>query len=184
MQEFLKLIDTFFGMIVGVMKEYVFFSIPLWGEAELPIVVFVLVFGAVFFTIYMKFINIRSMKHSFDIINGKYDNPEDIGDVNHFQALCAALSATVGLGNIAGVAIAVSMGGPGAIFWMVVAAFFGMSSKFVECTLALKYRTQHQDGSVAGGPMYYLDKGFAELGLKPLGKVMAVMFTIFLVFGS
>merc|ERR1739838_991318 len=113
-----------------------------------------------FFTIRMQFINIRGFKHSIDVILGKYDDPNDEGEVSHFQALATALSGTVGLGNIAGVAIAISLGGPGAAFWMTIAGFLGMSTKFIECTLAQKYRIFNQNGTVSGGPMYYLSIGF------------------------
>ena len=109
------------------------------------------------FTVYMGFINITAFKHALDVVRGKYDDPDDQGEVSHFQALTAALSGTVGVGNIAGVAFAVALGGPGATFWMIVAGLLGMTSKFVECTLGLMYRDVHADGSVSGGPMYYLD---------------------------
>jgi len=149
-----------------------------------PIIALWLLLGALFFTLRMGFINIRGFRHAIDVVRGQYDNPDDEGEVSHFQALASALSATVGLGNIAGVAIAVAMGGPGAIFWMIVAGFLGMSSKFVECTLAQVYRVKRPDGSVLGGPMAYLDKGLSERGMKPLGKVLAVMFAVLCIGGS
>ena len=121
-------------------------------------------------------INVRGFKHSIEIIKGKYDNPNDIGQISHFQALTSALSATIGLGNIAGVAIAVTLGGPGAVFWMVFIAFFSMSAKFVSATLGLMYRKVNDDGSVSGGPMYYLTYGFKNKGnLSYLGKILGVM---------
>src|SRR5690606_9310047 len=123
-----------------------------------------LILGAVFFTLLMKFINFRGLKHAIHLIQGKYDDPNDKGEVSHFQALTAALSATVGLGNIAGVAIAISIGGPGATFWMILAGLFGMTTKFVECTLGVKYREINEEGVVSGGPMYYLSKGLAKRG--------------------
>ena len=143
-----------------------------------PIIALWLLLGALFFTFRMGFINLRGFRHAIDVVRGVYDNPDDEGEVSHFQALASALSATVGLGNIAGVAIAVSMGGPGAIFWMIVAGFLGMSSKFAECTLGQVYRVKRPDGRVLGGPMSYLDEGLSERGMKPLGKVLAVMFAM------
>ena len=118
----------------------------------IPFVLPWLIIGALFFTIYMGFVNFTGFRHALDVVRGKYDNPEDAGEVSHFQALTAALSGTVGVGNIAGVALAVSAGGPGATFWMILAGLLGMSSKFVECTLGVKYRNVNADGSVSGGP--------------------------------
>jgi AGCS family alanine or glycine:cation symporter len=151
---------------------------------SIPIVVVWLVLGAIFFTIKMRFINLRGFKHAFDLVRGKYDDPNDKGEVSHFQALTTALSATVGLGNIAGVAIAVSVGGAGATFWMIIAGLLGMASKFVECTLGVKYREISEDGEVSGGPMYYLSKGLAKRNMGGLGKVLAVIFAILCVGGS
>jgi len=152
----------------------------------IPIIALWLLLGAVFFTVRMNFINLRAFGHAIAVVRGFYDNPDDDeeGEVTHFQALASALSATVGLGNIAGVALAVAMGGPGAVFWMIVAGFLGMSSKFVECTLAQIYRTKRPDGHVLGGPMAYLDEGLSEKGWKPLGKVLAVMFSVLCIGGS
>ena len=172
-------VDRFFSKIVGVMVAVMFFKI--FG---VPFIVGWLFIGAVFFTFRMKFVNIRAFRHAFDVVRGKYDNPEDEGEVSHFQALSSALSATVGLGNIAGVAVAVKMGGPGAAFWMIVAALFGMTAKFVECTLGQKYRVIDENGSVLGGPMRYLEAGLAEKGMGGFGKVLAVMFAIFCIGGS
>lgn len=163
---------------------------PILNEAGEPVekpialVVVWLVLGAVFFTVYLKFINIKGFIHSIAIVRGKYDNPNDAGEVSHFQALATALSATVGLGNIAGVAIAIIIGGPGATFWMIVAGLLGMTSKFVECTLGVKYRNINPDGSVSGGPMYYLSKGLKKRNLGFLGKVLAVIFSILVIGGS
>ena len=123
-------------------------------------------------------------KHAIDVVQGKYDDPHDEGDVSHFQALATALSGTVGLGNIAGVAIAVQIGGPGAIVWMTLGGFFGMTSKFIECTLAQQYRMVKPDGTVSGGPMYYLSRGLAERGMRPLGKVLAILFAVLCVGAS
>ena len=155
-------------------------------EPGIQFAVLWLVLGAIFFTIRMRFINIRGFKHALAIVRGKYDNPDDEGEVSHFQALASALSATVGLGNIAGVAIAISIGGPGATFWMICAGFLGMTSKFVECTLALIYREVRPNGRMMGGPMVYLGQGLRDLnpGLAPLGKFLAVFFAILCVGGS
>ncbi|MFO7563479.1 MAG: alanine/glycine:cation symporter family protein [Enhygromyxa sp.] len=154
------------------------------ATSGVPIIVLWLLLGAVFFTLRMGFINLRAFGHAILVTRGVYDNPDDEGEVSHFQALASALSATVGLGNIAGVALAVAMGGPGAIFWMIIAGFLGMSSKFVECTLAQLYRVKRPDGRVLGGPMSYLDAGLSERGMKPLGKVLAIMFAILCIGGS
>lgn len=147
-------------------------------EKGIPIIVVWLVLGALFFTIRMKFINFRGVKHAIHLVQGKYDNPEDKGEVSHFQALTTALSATVGLGNIAGVAVAIVIGGPGATFWMIIAGLIGMASKFTECTLGVKYRTIDVKGEVSGGPMYYLSQGLEKRNMKGLGKILAVVFAI------
>tara|TARA_B100000427_G_scaffold311012_1_gene301276 strand:- start:1 stop:2202 length:2202 start_codon:yes stop_codon:yes gene_type:complete len=155
---------------------------------KVPFVLIWLLLGSVLFTIYFGFVNITGFKHALDVVRGKFDDPnkKEAGEVSHFQALTAALSGTVGVGNIAGVAIAVSIGGPGATFWMIVAGLLGMSAKFVECTLGTKYRKQNDDGSVSGGPMYYLSNGLAKKGasLSVIGKVLAVFFAIACVGGS
>lgn len=151
---------------------------------QFPFIVLWLVVGATFFTIYMKFINLRGIKHAFQLIRGDYDKPGDDGEVSHFQALVTALSGTVGLGNIAGVAVAVSIGGAGATFWMIAAGFLGMSSKFVECTLGVKYRKLNENGEVSGGPMYYLSEGLKRQNKAVLGKVLAIVFAVLCVGGS
>ena len=135
MSSFLDKIDNMFGFLVEHLASVLFFT--LYG---FPLIVIVLLFGAILFTIYFKFINVRGFSHAIDIIRGKYDNPDDEGQISHFQALTSALSATIGLGNIAGVAVAVSLGGPGSVFWMILIAFFSMSAKFVSCTLGQLYR--------------------------------------------
>ena len=154
------------------------------GDLKLPFIVFWLIAGATFFTLRFGFINIRAFKHAWVVTTGRYDNPDDPGEVTHFQALSSALSATVGLGNIAGVAVAVAVGGPGAIFWMVVAGFLGMSSKFAECTLGQMYREVGDDGHILGGPMRYLERGLGELGLPRLGKFLAILFALMCIGGS
>tara|TARA_R110002049_G_scaffold696_2_gene4175 strand:- start:3806 stop:5848 length:2043 start_codon:yes stop_codon:yes gene_type:complete len=144
----------------------------------IPFIVIWLVVGALFFTIRMGFINIRGFRHSIDLAKGKYDDPNAPGQVTHFQALATAVSGTVGLGNIAGVAVAVSLGGAGATFWMIVCGLLGMSSKFVECTLGVKYRDILPDGRVFGGPMNYLRYGLEKRNMKGIGKVLAGFFAV------
>lgn len=180
---------------------------PIFG---VPIVLLILVLGATFFTVYFSFINIRRFPLAIQVVRGKYDAIEqgedpvetknlnvvegDIvgtirkegqdGEVSHFQALATAVSGTVGLGNIAGVALAIALGGPGATFWMIICGLIGMSTKFVECTLGVKYRDVGADGTIYGGPMYYLTKGFNEIGMKGAGKVLAAIFAILCVGAS
>ncbi|MDP6956733.1 MAG: amino acid carrier protein, partial [Planctomycetota bacterium] len=151
---------------------------------RVPLLVMWLVLGSIFFTLRMSFVQFRVFRHAIAVTRGRYDNPDDEGEVSHFQALTAALSATVGLGNIAGVAIAISIGGPGATFWMIMAGFLGMASKFVECTLGQLYREVRADGTVIGGAMCYLSKGLAEMGLGGVGKAMGVLFALLCMGGS
>jgi AGCS family alanine or glycine:cation symporter len=166
-------------------SSIVFFPLPgTSGENSFPIVIIFLLAAATFFTLYYGFINIKGFKLAINTVRGKYTKKGEEGEVSHFQALTAALSGTVGLGNIAGVAIAISLGGPGATFWMIIAGLLGMSSKFVECTLGVKYRDIGPDGTVYGGPMYYLNKGLGELKLQSLGKGLAIFFAIMCVGGS
>jgi len=149
-----KDLDIFFGeYVVSPLAKLLFWPIP---GIEIPLVVAWLLGGALFFTLRMRFVNIRLFKHAIDLVRGKYDNSEQVGEVTHFQALTTALSATVGLGNIAGVAIAIGTGGPGATFWMILVGFLGMSSKFTECALGQKYRKIRKDGRIMGGAMHYL----------------------------
>jgi len=166
-----------------IIKQIVFFKIPIFGT-ELPMVVLWLVAGAVFFTFYMGFINIRGFKHAIELVRGKYSDPESKGEVSHFQALSTAISGTVGIGNIGGVAVAVTVGGAGATFWLIVAGFLGMSTKFVECTLGVKYRSEFTDGHVSGGPMYYLKRGFADRGMAGFGKFMGSFYAIGIFIGA
>ena len=172
-------IDNVFGIFVGYIANVLFYKI--FG---IPFIVLVLLVGAITFSFYFRFINIRGFLHSIDIIKGKYDNPDDTGQISHFQALTSALSATIGLGNIAGVAVAVSLGGPGAVFWMMFIAIFSMTAKFVSATLAQLYRKVHNDGSVSGGPMYYLDQGLKDIGLGAFGKILGVLYAIFIIGGA
>lgn len=153
-------------------------------KAPLKLIVVWLMAGGLFFTFYLKFVNLRAFRHALSLLRGKYDKPDSKGEVSHFQALTTALSATVGLGNIAGVAIAISIGGPGATIWMIAAGFFGMSLKFAECTLGLKYRKIDDQGRVSGGAMYYLKHGLAARGFPKLGMILAILFSIMAIGGS
>lgn len=175
----MKHIDDWAGRINQIL-EAVFF-LPVGG---VPLVIVWLIAGATFLTLFMQFINFRGFRHAIDVMCGKYDHPEHAGEVSHFQALAAALSGTLGLGNIAGVAIAICQGGPGATLWMIVAGLIGMSAKFAECTLGQKYRVIGPDGTVTGGAMYYLSEGLKELRLPRLGKVLAVSFCILCMGGA
>ena len=174
MNQFLDNIDRLFSSLVTVIERVLFFEI-----AHIPVIILWLLMGGIFFTLRMGLISITGFKHAVKIALGFYDQKDDIqGEVSSFQALATALSASIGLGNIAGVAIAIQMGGPGAVFWMTVAGFLGMSNKFVECTLGLKYRLVNPDGTIMGGPMYYLSQGLKELGKEKLGKVLAIFYGI------
>ncbi|WP_431164547.1 alanine/glycine:cation symporter family protein [Tenacibaculum halocynthiae] len=202
-------INEGFKPVADAWGSIVFYPVKLGGGVEMPLVIIMLLSAGLIFTIIFKFVNIRLFPTSINIVRGKYDDVDHAtsgvmagdptpggdaietirvegneGEVTHFQALTAALSGTVGLGNIAGVAVALSLGGPGATFWMIVAGLLGMSSKFVECTLGVKYRDVGEDGTIYGGPMYYLKKGLADVGKSGLGKVLAVVFAIMVVGGS
>jgi AGCS family alanine or glycine:cation symporter len=169
--------------IATLIGQIVFFKIPIFG-AQLPVVVLWLVIGAVFFTFYMGFINLRGFKHAIQLVRGDYADPDSHGEVSHFQALATAVSGTVGIGNIGGVAVAVTVGGPGATFWLIVAGFLGMSTKFVECTLGVKYRKEFEDGHVSGGPMYYLRQGFSDRGMEGFGKFIGTFYAIGIFIGA
>lgn len=202
-------IDEWFSPYATAWENLVFTSIPIGGGMRIPLVLILLVFGAAFFTLYFRFVNVRMFGLAVKVVRGKYDELEgeqkpitseiftvsgDIpktikdeshhGEVSHFQALATAVSGTVGLGNIAGVAIAIGVGGPGATFWMIIAGLLGMASKFVECTLGVKYRDVDAQGVVHGGPMYYLSRGLKERNMPGLGKVLAVIFAVFCIGGS
>ena len=169
--------------ISNVIAGTIFYSVPVAGTA-FPLIVGWLVIAATIFTLYFGFVQFRKFGHAISLVKGDYSHPEDAGEVSHFQALATALSGTVGLGNIAGVAVAVSIGGPGATFWMILAGLLGMASKFTECTLGVKYRNEYPDGRVSGGPMYYLSKGLAEQGRPGLGKVLAILFSVCCIGGA
>ena len=194
-------IETAFAPISKVVTSIVFFSIPIAGK-DVPVVIIILLLGALYFTLYNKFANVRLLGVALNAAKGKYDEVDHhgadviagdptpggdifetiqtegvIGEVTHFQALTAALSATVGLGNIAGVAVAIAIGGPGATLWMILAGFLGMSSKLVEATLGVKYREVDENGKIYGGPMYYLSKGIKGY----FGKFLAVFFAVMVI---
>ncbi|MCL6420600.1 alanine/glycine:cation symporter family protein [Aestuariirhabdus haliotis] len=169
-----------FSWATGWFVSLIFAPLP---GTSFPWIVLWLVTGATIFTLYFGFIQFRAIKHSISLVKGDYADPQDAGEVSHFQALATALSGTVGLGNIAGVAVAVGIGGPGATFWMILAGLMGMASKFTECTLGVKYRNEYPDGTVSGGPMYYISKGFKEKGI-PGGKPLAALFAVFCILGS
>jgi len=176
----------FFITINGFLESVLFFDI-LFGSVEgngIPFLVAWLIAGGIYITILTEFVNLRSFKHSFDIVRGKYKTKDDKGEISPFGALTTALSATVGLGNIAGVALAVSIGGPGAAFWMMMAGFLGMSLKFAEVTLSIQHRKFLKDGSVMGGAMEYLSKGLASKGMPIFGKVLAVSFAFLMIGGA
>ena len=202
-----KINDAFMPFAVW-WENLILAEIPLFGQG-IPLILIILMGGALFFTIYFGFVNVRHFTTAIQVVRGKYDELEKIrpelkpqvqtvdgdlvdtikdeghlGEVNHFQALATAVSGTVGLGNIAMVAVAISFGGPGATFWMILAGLLGMSTKFVECTLGVKYRDIDGKGNVYGGPMYYLSKGIAQRGFSKLGKFLAVLFAILCVGAS
>jgi AGCS family alanine or glycine:cation symporter len=189
-QTFLSALDGLFQrFVVAPISSVIFFDLAFWdngalGEMKLPIVVVWLSLAALFFTLRFRFVNLRGFRHGIDVVRGRYTHAGETGEISHFQALSAALSATVGLGNIAGVAIAVGVGGPGAVFWMVLAGFLGMSSKFAEVTLAQRYRVRRSDGHVSGGGMHYLHMGLAELGFPRFGKLLATIFAVMCIGGS
>ena len=194
-KEWVAQVDTWFGKyLVQPLGSVLFFSCYTHEETaedgtvvktvNVPFIVIWLLIGATFFTIYFGFINLRGFWHAIRLTMGAYDDPDDQGEVTHFQALSSALSGTVGLGNIAGVAIAIGQGGPGATFWMILIGLLGMSSKFCECTLGQMHRRIDDKGRVSGGPMRYLSKGLSEMGFGPVGYVLAVLFAFLCIGGA
>ena len=178
--------SEFFSAANSFLESLLFFDI-LFGSVDgvnLPFLVMWLIAGGIYLTYVTRFINVRAFKHSFDIIRGKYRTKDDKGLISPFGALTTALSATVGLGNIAGVALAISIGGPGATFWMIVAGFLGMSLKFSEVTLSIQHRIFLKDGTVMGGAMEYLSKGIASKGYPSFGKVLAILFAFLMIGGA
>ena len=177
-------IDQVLEPAANIAESVVFWSIPIGGGKAIPLVLVILGSTALFLTIYFRFINFRALGIAAKTIKGKYTAKDAPGQITHFQALSAALSATVGLGNIAGVAVAIAIGGPGATFWMIIVGLCGMTTKFTECTLGVKYRKVDSDGKTRGGAMYYLRDGLKDKGMANLGKVLAVLFAIFCVAGA
>ncbi len=183
----IKTVDDFFGTwLVAPLSSFLFFDFwtGSWLGTSVPFVVVWLFIGSLFLTIKMGFINVRGFWHAIRLTRGDYDDPDDVGEVSHFQALASALSATVGLGNIAGVAIAIGTGGPGATFWMILIGLIGMTAKFTECTLGQMYRKVDKEGVVLGGPMQYLKDGLADLNLPGLGVVLSTIFALLCVGAS
>jgi alanine or glycine:cation symporter, AGCS family len=176
-------IDQAFRPIAAFFSELIFYSVDV-GDVAVPLIVVWLIAGAAFFTVYLGGINFRGFRHAIRIVLGREDDDDEPGEVSHFQALTTAVSGTVGVGNIAHVAVAVSVGGAGAAFWLIVAGVLGMASKFAECTLGVKYRRDNPDGTVSGGPMYFLDRGLAERGWPRLGKGLAIYYGLCILFGS
>ena len=199
-------INEWFKPVADAWVNIVLYPVQFSDDISIPFVLLLLVFGALFFTIRFSFVNISHFPTAINTVRGKYDDlehgtektdleidgdiPDTIkdeskeGEVSHFQALATAVSGTVGLGNIAGVALAIALGGPGATFWMIICGLIGMSTKFVECTLGVRYRDVGEDGTVYGGPMYYLSKGLKEGGYEKLGKGLAVLFAVLCVGAS
>ncbi|UWQ17289.1 sodium:alanine symporter family protein [Jannaschia sp. M317] len=173
-------VNAIFASVTGPFVSFIFSPFP---GTSFPWIVMWLVVAATVFTVYFAFVQFRFFGHAISLVKGEYSDPNNAGEVSHFQALATALSGTVGLGNIAGVAVAVGIGGPGATFWMILAGLLGMASKFTECTLGVKYRNEYPDGSVSGGPMYYISKGFEQRGL-PGGKFLAALFAVFCILGA
>lgn len=179
------------GHFADAVSALIFYAVPLAtesGEVMFPLIVGWLVLGALVCTLALRFINVRGFMHGFQLLRGDYNHHHHSagGEVSHFQAFTSAVSGTVGLGNIAGVAVAITLGGPGATLWMILAGVLGMSAKFAECTLGVKYRRQHANGSVSGGPMYYLTRGLSEEypRLRWLGWLLAIIFAICTMMGA
>ena len=176
-------IDAGFKKSTGWFVSSIFSTIKINGYPVLWVIIWLALAGVIF-TVVFKYVNIRCFGLALRTVRGKYSTKSDPGNISHFQALATAVSGTVGLGNIAGVAIGISIAGPGVAFWLFLSGFLGMATKFAECTLGVKYRRIDDDGSVHGGPMYYLRRGLAERGLGPVGAVLSVLFAIFCIFAS
>ncbi|WP_246955526.1 amino acid carrier protein [Brachybacterium sp. Marseille-Q7125] len=174
-------IEAIFGPIATFLSEVVFYEVDVFGG--IPIIVVWLMAAAIFLTVWLRFQPITGMKHSINVIRGKFTAKTDPGEVSSFQALATELSGTVGLGNIAGVAVAISWGGPGAALWIAIFGFFAMSVKMAEATLGVMFRKVNPDGTTEGGPMHYLREGMAQIGFKTTGRVLAVMYAIFALVG-
>jgi alanine or glycine:cation symporter, AGCS family len=178
-------IDAAVAPVADAISGAIFYAIPLDG-VSFPLILGWLILAGIVFTLYFRFINVTGFVHGFRLLRGDYSDPNNPGEVSYFQALTSAVSGTVGLGNIAGVAVAITVGGPGATFWMILAGLLGMATKFVECTLGLMYRLEKADGTISGGPMYYLSRGIGATypRLKTLGWVLAIVFAICTMLGA
>ncbi|MCF8060417.1 MAG: alanine:cation symporter family protein [Bacteriovoracaceae bacterium] len=174
-------VNQTFGLLNHTYAQFLFWPVPI---INLPLILFVMVSGGIFFTFRYGFLNLTMYRHAIDVVKGDYDHPDHEGDITHFQALTSALSATVGLGNIAGVAVAISVGGPGAVFWLWIVAFFGMCMKFSSCTFAQLYRVKDSKGGMLGGPMVYLNEGLKERGHPKLGKFLGGFFAVMTIMAS
>lgn len=173
------MIQSVLEALSGAMAALLFFDV-----GGFPFIVLWLIVAAVFFTVYLRGVNFRLFRHALQIVSGKYDNAHDAGEVSHLQALLSALSATVGLGSIAGISVGVAIGGPGAIVWMVLAGFLGMATKFAEVTLSMCYRKIEADGKVYGGPFQYIGAGMKDAGFPALGRFLALLFAVFCLGGA
>lgn len=170
------MINQYVAPVSKMLSALIFYKIELFGT-QVTLVVMWLVIGGIFFSLYLGFINLTGFAHALKLVRGDFTSrAKESGELTHFQALTAAVSGTVGIGNIGGVAVAISIGGPGATFWMIVAGFLGMSTKFMECVLGTKFRNENPDGSVSGGPMYYLEKGLALKSMPKFGKAIGVFY--------
>ena len=176
-----RAIDKFFEPFAELLSSFIFYEIKIFDQ-DFPLIVLWLIFAGIFFTFYFRFINLFGLKHAIDLVTGKFNSKAD-GEVSHFQALSTAVSGTVGIGNIGGVAIAISIGGPGATFWLIVAGFLGMTTKFIECTAGVLFRRVHENGSISGGPMHYLEHGFKKHGFKNLGRGLGIFYAAAITIG-
>ena len=168
--------------ITNILSSFIFYEYMIF-DTPMPLIVIWLIGGAIFFTFYFNFLNLRGFKHAFQLLRGDYTKSGNEGELTHFQALSTAVSGTVGIGNIAGVAIVISIGGPGATFWLIIAGFLGMSTKFAECVAGVMYRKVNPDGSISGGPMYYLEAGLHQKNLSWLARPMGLFYAMAIVFG-
>ena len=175
-------VDQWLGPVAESLSALVFYAVPVAG-ADVPLIVMWLAAAAIFFTVYLGFINVRALGLAIRHVRGDFSDPSARGEISHFKAVSTAISGTVGVGNIGGVAVAISLGGPGAAFWLFVAGLLSMSTKLVECTLGVKYRRYNADGSVSGGPMFYLEAFFRQRGWPALGKTLGVFYAVALVIG-
>lgn len=181
MDQFDRIIESIVGPVADVMSAIVFAEIPIFGG--IPLIVIWLMAAAVFLTVWLRFQPITGARHSFGVIRGKFTRKTDPGEISSFQALATELSGTIGLGNIAGVAVAVSLGGPGAALWIAAFGLLGMSVKMAEATLGVMFRRINADGTVSGGPMYYLRDGLKSIGWKKTGGVLAWLYALFTLLG-